>query len=68
MKRRSYTNSVDYGAHAGVRKKLAHYLKAGSFKQIAGNMVPARRVRRNRLILLVITILLTIMGLYHAFC
>ncbi|HPN84575.1 MAG TPA: hypothetical protein PK821_04480 [Victivallales bacterium] len=66
MKRRTYQGSIDYGHHPGFRKKLAHYLKAGSFKHIAGNIVPAKRTRRNRLILVILAIIVTIIGLYHA--
>jgi len=68
MKRRTYTRDVDYGHHAGGRQKMAHYLKTadGGFKQIGGNIIPARRARRYRLLLVAIALILTMTGLYHA--
>ncbi len=47
---------------------MAHYLKTadGGFKQIAGNIIPARRARRNRMILVALALILTMIGLYHA--
>ena len=67
MKRRIYTRT-DYNYHSVKRKKMAHYLKAtdGGVKQIAGYVLPNRRVKRNRIILMIIAVILTAIGLYNA--
>jgi hypothetical protein len=67
MKRKIYRSEVDYKYHPDTRKKLGHYLKTGSFRQIAGTFLPNRRVRRNRIILAAIAVTLTVIGLYHVF-
>ena len=67
MKKRIFTRT-DYSYHPGRRRKMAHYLKSadGGFKQIAGYVLPNKRVNRNRIVLLIIATILTIIGLYNA--
>jgi len=67
MKKRVFTGT-DYSKHAERRKRMAHYLKSaeGGFKQISGYILPDRRTKKYRLILIISALILTIIGLYNA--
>jgi hypothetical protein len=67
MRRKIYKDQMYYQKNPNLRIKMAHYLKVGSFKQIGGDFIPGKRIRRNRMILFLIALFLTLIGLYSVF-
>ena len=67
MKRRVYSDSVNYLKYDTKRKKLAHYLKAGGFKKIGGSRIHGDNTDRRRLVLSLIAVSIVLIGLYSIF-
>ncbi len=62
MKRRSYTDGIDYLRHTKKRAKLATYLKTGSFKKIGGTRTVENRKRIRRALIYAAAALIIIVG------
>ncbi len=67
MKKRVYTESVNYLKYDGKRKMLAHYLKAGGFKKIGGARIHGDYTERRRYIMAAIAVFIMLTGLYYVF-
>ena len=65
MKKRAYSDSVNYLKYDGKRKKLAHYLKAGGFKKIGGARIHGDYTDRRRYVMAAIAVVIFLTGLYH---
>ena len=67
MKKKVYSDSVNYLKYDNKRKKLAHYLKAGGFKKIGGSKIHGNHTDRRRLVLAAIAVAIVCTGLYFIF-
>lgn len=67
MKRKVYSDSVNYLKYDTKRKKLAHYLKAGGFKKVGGSRIHGDPTDRRRFVLALIAAAIVLTGFYSIF-
>lgn len=63
-KKRVYTEEANYQQQHQKRKKLANYLRTGSFKKIAGSKIYAGSVSRRRKIFVIAALAIFLIGLF----
>ncbi len=62
MVKRGRQQPVDYWRQQQARRRLAHYLKAGSFRKIAGTPIFGRKIMHRRVWLAILTVIIFAVG------